>query len=109
MPEHARSPLSPRKPLSEALLFASNFLRHPNMLGSIIPSSRFLVDLVLESGGRTMPHLGGGGFNAARTLGRLGLRPLWLLLQELHRGLVVVLLGRAAGGVEAPQRLVLLA
>ena len=35
MPEHARSPLSPRKPLSEALLFASNFLRHPNMLGSI--------------------------------------------------------------------------
>ena len=48
MPEHARSPLSPRKPLSEALLFASNFLRHPNMLGSIIPSSRFLVDLVLE-------------------------------------------------------------
>ena len=48
MPEHARSPSSPLKPLSEALLFASNFLRHPNMLGSIIPSSRFLVDLVLE-------------------------------------------------------------
>src|SRR5215831_18635464 len=48
MPEHARSPLSPLRPLSEALLFASNFLRHPNMLGSIIPSSRFLVDLVLE-------------------------------------------------------------
>src|SRR5215471_13562919 len=49
MPEHARStlsPLSPLKPLSEALLFASNFLRHPNMLGSIIPSSRFLVDFV---------------------------------------------------------------
>ena len=36
------------KPLSETLLFASNFLRHPNMLGSIIPSSRFLVDQVLE-------------------------------------------------------------
>jgi phospholipid N-methyltransferase len=51
MPENARSPLSslaPLKPLSEALLFASNFLRHPNMLGSIIPSSRFLVDQVLE-------------------------------------------------------------
>lgn len=45
MPENARSPL---KPLSETLLFASNFLRHPNMLGSIIPSSRFLVDQVLE-------------------------------------------------------------
>jgi phospholipid N-methyltransferase len=49
MPENAngRSPLSPLKPLSEALLFASNFVRHPNMLGSIIPSSRFLVDQVL--------------------------------------------------------------
>jgi phospholipid N-methyltransferase len=33
--------------LAETLLFASNFLRHPNMLGSIIPSSRFLVNQVL--------------------------------------------------------------
>ena len=51
MPENARSlrlPQLPLKPLGEALLFASNFLRHPNMLGSIIPSSRFLVDQVLE-------------------------------------------------------------
>ena len=32
----------------ERLLFAGNFLRHPYMLGSIIPSSRFLVDQVLE-------------------------------------------------------------
>jgi phospholipid N-methyltransferase len=47
MPQAARSP-SPLKPLSDALLFASNFLRHPNMLGSIIPSSRFLVDQVLR-------------------------------------------------------------
>jgi phospholipid N-methyltransferase len=44
----SRSPLSPFKPLSAALLFAGNFLRHPNMLGSVIPSSRFLVDQVLE-------------------------------------------------------------
>jgi phospholipid N-methyltransferase len=29
------------------LLFASNFIRHPHMLGSIIPSSRFLVNQVL--------------------------------------------------------------
>ena len=48
MPENARLPLKPLKPLGEALLFASNFLRHPNMLGSIIPSSRFLVDQVLQ-------------------------------------------------------------
>jgi len=31
----------------DTFLFASNFLRHPHMLGSIIPSSRFLVDAVL--------------------------------------------------------------
>jgi len=51
MPDNARSlpsPFKPLKPLGETLLFASNFLRHPNMLGSIIPSSRFLVDQVLE-------------------------------------------------------------
>jgi phospholipid N-methyltransferase len=38
-----------RSPLAELLLFASNFLRHPYMLGSIIPSSRFLVDQVLRA------------------------------------------------------------
>jgi len=48
MPENAPSPLAALKPLSETLLFAANFLMHPNMLGSIIPSSRFLVDQVLE-------------------------------------------------------------
>jgi phospholipid N-methyltransferase len=36
-----------RAAIVETLLFASNFLRHPNMLGSIIPSSRFLVNQVL--------------------------------------------------------------
>ena len=39
--------LKPLKPLGEALLFAGNFLLHPNMLGSIVPSSRFLVEQVL--------------------------------------------------------------
>lgn len=34
---------------SEALLFAGNFLRDPYMLGSIVPSSRFLVNAVLAS------------------------------------------------------------
>ena len=31
-----------------ALLFARNFFRHPRMLGSIVPSSRFLIKQVLE-------------------------------------------------------------
>jgi phospholipid N-methyltransferase len=39
---------STRSQLGEVLLFASNFLRHPYMLGSVIPSSRFLVNQVLE-------------------------------------------------------------
>jgi len=33
---------------AELLLFARNFIRHPRMLGSIIPSSRFLINQVLE-------------------------------------------------------------
>ena len=31
----------------QLLLFGRNFLKHPRMLGSVIPSSRFLVDRVL--------------------------------------------------------------
>src|SRR5579859_2710928 len=31
----------------ETLLFAKNFLQHPKMLGSLIPSSRFLVERLL--------------------------------------------------------------
>ncbi len=40
--------VSGRARAAELLLFAVNFLRHPNMLGSIIPSSRFLVNQVLR-------------------------------------------------------------
>ncbi|HEU4589084.1 MAG TPA: rRNA adenine N-6-methyltransferase family protein [Gemmatimonadales bacterium] len=38
-----------RPPLgAELLLFGGNFFRHPRMLGSIVPSSRFLVRRVLR-------------------------------------------------------------
>jgi fructokinase len=37
-----------------------------------------LVDLVLELDGRTTSHVGGGSFNTARTIGRLGLRPVFV-------------------------------
>ncbi|HUI59252.1 MAG TPA: methyltransferase [Steroidobacteraceae bacterium] len=37
-----------RAPSGDALLFARNFFRHPRMLGSIIPSSRFLIKQLLE-------------------------------------------------------------
>lgn len=32
----------------QLLLFARNFLKHPRMLGSLIPSSRFLIEQVLR-------------------------------------------------------------
>lgn len=32
----------------QLLLFARNFFKHPKMLGSVIPSSRFLIDEMLE-------------------------------------------------------------
>ena len=38
----------PRTPSGNALLFARNFFRHPRMLGSIVPSSRFLIKQLLE-------------------------------------------------------------
>lgn len=37
-----------------------------------------MVDFVLEQDGTATPRLGGGSFNAARTLGRLGLRPVFI-------------------------------
>ncbi len=45
---------------------------------AIVVAGDALVDFVLEPGGGTTPHLGGGSFNAARTLGRLGLRPVFI-------------------------------
>jgi phospholipid N-methyltransferase len=39
---------SSRTPSGNALLFARNFFRHPRMLGSIVPSSRFLIKQLLE-------------------------------------------------------------
>jgi phospholipid N-methyltransferase len=38
----------PKTPNGNRLLFARNFFRHPRMLGSIVPSSRFLIKQLLE-------------------------------------------------------------
>src|ERR1700692_749825 len=40
--------ISSRARSGHALLFARNFFRHPRMLGSIVPSSRFLIKQLLE-------------------------------------------------------------
>jgi fructokinase len=44
----------------------------------VVVTGDVLVDFVLEADGRTTPHLAGGSFNAARTLGRLGLGPVFV-------------------------------
>ncbi len=46
MPE--QPPATEASRSGDALLFARNFLRHPRMLGSIVPSSRFLVRQLLQ-------------------------------------------------------------
>jgi phospholipid N-methyltransferase len=38
----------PRRLLPPGLLFGRTFLRHPRMLGSVVPSSRFLISRVLR-------------------------------------------------------------
>ena len=38
----------PARPPGSGLLFARNFFLHPRMLGSIVPSSRFLIRQLLE-------------------------------------------------------------
>ena len=43
-----KSEESRRSPSGDVLLFARNFFRHPRMLGSIVPSSRFLIRQLLE-------------------------------------------------------------
>ena len=44
-----------RRPLPSSLLFGRAFLRHPRMLGSVVPSSRFLISRILRQAdwGRT--------------------------------------------------------
>ena len=45
---HNNAGEAPRPPRGKALLFVRNFFRHPRMLGSIVPSSRFLIKQLLE-------------------------------------------------------------
>src|SRR5258708_12679026 len=60
----------------ETLLFAKNFLQHPKMLGSLIPSSRFLIDRLLTkvdwTRARTIVEYGPGvGTITAQILARM--------------------------------------
>lgn len=63
--------------MSSLLLFSRNFLKHPRMLGSVIPSSRFLVNRLLRqvdwARARTIVEYGPGvGTITSHLLRRLG-------------------------------------
>ncbi len=45
MPTRSKQPVHRQHPI---LLFSRNFIKHPKMLGSVIPSSRFLIEQVLK-------------------------------------------------------------
>jgi phospholipid N-methyltransferase len=76
----------------ETLLFAKNFLQHPKMLGSLIPSSRFLVGRLLDKvdwarAGTIVEYGPGVGTFTAHILGRM--RPnARLVVFEMNRDFV---------------------
>src|SRR5262245_34553599 len=70
----------------ETLLFAKNFLQHPKMLGSLIPSSRFLIGRLLAkvdwSRARTIVEYGPGvGTITAHILARMAPQARLLVLE----------------------------
>jgi phospholipid N-methyltransferase len=82
----------------ETLLFAKNFLQHPKMLGSLIPSSRFLVDRLLGKidwgrAGTIVEYGPGVGTITANILGRMSPQAR-LIVFEMNRDFVSYL-GRA--------------
>ena len=46
--------------------------------GRVLVGGEALIDLVVDADGHIVPHAGGGPFNAARTLGRLGVDVAYL-------------------------------
>ncbi len=76
----------------ETLLFAKNFLQHPKMLGSLIPSSRFLIERLLSKidwdRARTIVEYGPGvGTITANILERMSPKAQ-LIVFEMNRDFV---------------------
>ncbi len=82
-------------PQNPFLLFAKNFLQHPRMLGSVIPSSRFLIQRILDRidwvHARVIVEYGPGVGNVSQQLLRR-LRPDGcLILVEMNEDFVALL------------------
>jgi phosphatidylethanolamine/phosphatidyl-N-methylethanolamine N-methyltransferase len=67
-----QSPLQQYDPMADRAIFLHEFLKHPNQVGSIIPSSRFLerriVGLAQVQSARTIIELGGGTGGTTRAI-----------------------------------------
>ncbi|MGE5113608.1 MAG: class I SAM-dependent methyltransferase [Acidobacteriaceae bacterium] len=82
-------------PQNPFLLFAKNFLQHPRMLGSVVPSSRFLIQRMLDRidwvRTRVIVEYGPGVGNVSQHL-LSRLRPDgWLVLVEMNEEFVFLL------------------
>lgn len=80
---------------SPLLLFAKNFLQHPRMLGSMIPSSRFLIQRILDrvdwAHARVIVEYGPGVGNVSRHVLRRMRPDARLVLIEMNEDFVSLL------------------
>ncbi len=85
----------PQNPL---LLFAKNFLQHPRMLGSVIPSSRFLIQRILDridwNQARVVVEFGPGVGNVSEQILRRLCPDGQLVLIEMNQDFVDLLRNR---------------
>jgi phospholipid N-methyltransferase len=82
----------------QALAFARNFFKNPRMLGSVIPSSRYLVENLLRdipwSEARVIVELGPGVGTISRQILRRMRSDATLLVFEINDEFVDILTGR---------------
>lgn len=82
-------------PQNPFLLFAKNFLQHPRMLGSVIPSSRFLIQRILDRidwvHARVIVEYGPGVGNVSQQLLRRLHPEGRLILVEMNEDFVALL------------------
>ena len=86
------APAAKRSTQSSTVLFARNFLRHPAMLGSVVPTSRFLIkDLMAQidwDRARTVVEFGPGVGTITRELLKRMRPDAVLLVIELNQDFV---------------------
>jgi phospholipid N-methyltransferase len=90
--EAALSVLSNSRTTRQTLLFARNFLKHPLQLGSVVPSSRFLVNQLLApvdwERARVVVEYGPGVGNITREILRRMRRDATMVAIELNSDFV---------------------